>query len=62
MSEQEAYREKIERFFAGVIVNGCARTIVFLEEPEEGRVEVDLVAPPQVNLSIVHLSFPVKET
>jgi hypothetical protein len=52
-------REDIEHFFKDCIVNGIEREVQFLENPEEGRIEVDLVCPP-INgrqLETVHLSF-----
>ncbi len=54
-------KEEIIAFFAGVIVNGISREVVFLPLSEQGYIEVDLVAPPQCGVPIVHLSIPVQE-
>jgi hypothetical protein len=55
-------REEIEAFFEGVIVNGCTRDVVFPELSEEGYIEVELVAPPQIPLETVFLSFPEEKS
>ncbi len=54
----EARKEEIKRFFEDVIVDGISREVVFPKYSEEGRFEVELVAPPQTNIPPIYLSFP----
>ena len=53
--------EQIRRFFDGVIIDGVSREVVFPEYSEEEYIEVSLIAPPQVQVPPVHLSFPIKQ-
>lgn len=54
-------KEQIKQIFEGAIVEGITRELVFLEEPEEGYIEVRLVAPLTLWLPSIHISFPINE-
>ncbi len=62
MKQIDRFKEQIECFFKGAIVEGVSREVVFPPYSEEGYLEVELVAPPQCGVPIVHLSIPVQET
>jgi hypothetical protein len=47
MSNIETQKEQIRRFFEGVITEGITRELRFIDEPEEGQIEVELLAPPR---------------
>jgi hypothetical protein len=50
-------REEIEAFFKDAIVEGISRKVVFLENPEEGRIEVDLICPPHARNATSHYTY-----
>jgi len=57
MGNLEAQKQRIQQFLEGIIVNGITHAVRFIDEPEEGMIEIELI-PTAFEMPSLHLSIP----